>query len=173
MSKHPTCAQDVDDIMEELRMLVEYPEQPLPTSDKVAPLDAHMTIEVNQVLMVEKMDINTNLMERQQEWLMDILERHDARFASKRADVGQLKADPSMIRLKEGARPVRDLGFIEKCEGPWAVGALLIPSDVDKGGTHSKIKTRPLRKEPRLRTNRHGVPKMVISDNGSHFTAQS
>ncbi|CDH59948.1 predicted protein [Lichtheimia corymbifera JMRC:FSU:9682] len=96
MSKHPTCAQDVDDIMEELRMLVEYPEQPLPTSDKVAPLDAHMTIEVNQVLMVEKMDINTNLMERQQEWLMDILERHDARFASKLTDVGQLKPDPSM-----------------------------------------------------------------------------
>lgn len=70
--------------------------------------------------------------------------------------MGELKAEPYRIRLKEGARPVKvapytlprdanerlkeylsqleDLGFIEKCEGPWAAGALLIPSDAEKRG---------------------------------------
>ncbi|KAJ8656678.1 hypothetical protein O0I10_007525 [Lichtheimia ornata] len=178
MSKRPTGIDDVKHVMAQLEQLVTYPDMPIPMAETATPLDTPRHQTVNNVFTVQPVDICEDLSAPQQAAIRAIVQRRDECFASKLTEVGELKVEPYRMVLKEGAIPkkvapytlpkdandwlkgylsqLEEIGFIEKCNGPWAAGALLIPSDVDKRVSRSRIKVRPLKKEPRLRTQRHG-----------------
>lgn len=66
-----------------------------------------MIMEVNQILIVEKMGINPSLDPSQQAHTVNIIHRHKDRFRGKLSEVGELKADPYERSLKEGAHPIK------------------------------------------------------------------
>lgn len=189
MAKTPESEEDVNQVVEDLKKLVYYPDMPIPRSDQVPVFQSsalwdvsnvHMSLEENDI---DQVDICNELTHDQKESLRSVLREYSSRFASRLADVGALKARPYTMELKPGAKPVKrpplplpreaeewlkgyltqlsDLGFIEKCNGPWAAGALLIPSDPSKREPKSKFKARPLEKEPRLRVSRVGDTRPV------------
>lgn len=105
--------------------------------------------EVNE----KECEVNPELTGEQQEAILEIL-KHRRVFATSLKDVAELKAEPYVIKLKEDGKPVRvkprmvpyesnqcfkeyidqilELVLIARCDGPWAAGVVLVPSDIDK-----------------------------------------
>ncbi|KAG2211910.1 hypothetical protein INT47_004597 [Mucor saturninus] len=133
---------------------------------------------VSEVVEGVKHDINPELSMVQQQAILKILTKHKKVFATSLKEVEELKAEPYTIKLKEGAVPVRvtprivpykanqwfkeyvdqllDLGLLERCDGPWAAGVVLVPADMDKRAPRKRKLTK-LKTKPKVQLNKKSV----------------
>lgn len=130
----------------------------------------NITLEENEPVF----DINPELEEDKKAAIKEVLMKHKKVFASSLKDVDELKAEPYEIKLKEDAKPVKvtprmvpyeanqwfkgyidqllELGLIEKCDGPWAAGVVLVPADIEKRVPRRR-KVMKLKISPRIKLN--------------------
>ncbi|KAG2215161.1 hypothetical protein INT45_010712 [Circinella minor] len=137
-------------------------------------------VEIQSINMIQANEYNVDsaLINEQRKQMNEVLQQHGNRFANLLAEVGELKVTPYEIQIQPDARPVKvppfvapveanrwlktylgeleRLGFIESCSGPWAAGAVLVPSDPEKRIHKSSFKAKPLSHQPRLRKSQNG-----------------
>lgn len=99
-------------------------------------------------------DINPELTPKQTQQILAVSDKHEHIFVTSLEQVNKVRAEPYVIRLKDGAIPqstapyaipheanlwlkeylqkLEHLGMIEPSESPWAAGTVLVPSDIEK-----------------------------------------